>query len=406
MTQTTLSTDIIILGGGIVGSVLAKGIEQATSLSATVIESKPVTLDTADEAFDARVIALSKRTHDVLSRWGIEHKQSFALPIHSIEVTDQGHAGWVDLSAEKFAVDEFGQVVSLNQLAHVVQQSLTSERINWLSPADVSDVQRTRESVSVTLSDGRTVNGKLLVMADGGRSMWARSLGMDTRVDDYHQTAVICNVETQLPHRNRAYERFTANGPLALLPYWGGEGTSTTHGYSVVWTLGSDDAQALLGASDAQFIGQLQQAFGYRQGMITKVGTRVSYPLALKVTAPVVGHRAVVVGNAAQALHPIAGQGFNLGLRDVLHLVELLAAQPNDIGAYPVLKTYADKRSPDKQATIGLTDSLVRLFSNQHLPLVVGRNLSLSIFNLVPLLQQGFVNQTMGYGGATFSDNR
>lgn len=391
-----VEVDIAILGGGVVGSVLATLLMQRTTHRVAVIDHALFSDDKRHPGFDARVIALAKNTVDVLAQAGIAVESASGLPIEHIQVSEQGHLGLCELHANDYRIESFGHVVALNQLGVTLQSELTHERLTWIAPAVVSDIKRDTSSVTLHTQDGQTINAKLIVIADGGRSPWAETLGFEQHQDDYGQTAIICNVETSEPHNNWAYERFTPNGPLAFLPFDGGEEGSKTHGYSVVWTLEHARAKQLVSASDREFIQALQATFGYRQGMITKLGARVHYPLALQTKAQLHTHRAVVVGNAAQTLHPIAGQGFNLGLRDVAELASVLSNK-TDPGETTALREYAEHRLPDRQRTVTLTDGLVRLFSNETVPLLMARNVGLTAMAHLPSMKRLFVKQSMGF---------
>ena len=394
--MSAVTVDIAIVGGGVVGSVLATLLMQNTSLSVAVIDNAPFSADKQHPGFDARVIALAKNTVDVLAKAGIGMQTAKGVPIHHIQVSEQGHLGLCELHANDYNIEGFGQVVALNELGAALQSALRHERLTWLAPANIETVQRQRDNVDIVTREGHQLKTKLVVLADGGRSPWAEILGFEQAVSDYGQTAIICNVETSQPHNNWAYERFTPNGPLAFLPFNSGEPGGDTHGYSVVWTLAHERAEALVSASEAVFLAELQHAFGYRQGMITKMGERVHYPLALATKKQLYTHRSVVVGNAAQTLHPIAGQGFNLGLRDVAALANVLSTS-SDPGENDVIRTYAEQRHDDRNRTITLTDGLVRLFSNESLPLLVGRNIGLTAMAHLSSLKRQFVKQSMGF---------
>lgn len=392
-------TDIAIVGGGIVGSVLALALSRQTDLDITLIDASPVPQTPASSGFDARVIALSRKTVEALTALGLDCAQVLAEPIKTIQVTDQGAAGSCHLQASDFRQSAFGQVVALNRLGAHVQQQLAATRVTHLAPATVKQAVQHQQHVSLTLDDEQQYQAKLVVLADGGRSGLCETLNIARRSEDYQQTAIICNVTTSEPHRNCAYERFTRNGPLAFLPF-NSNTPQASHSFSVVWTVTPDVAEALLHCDDAAFIARLQQAFGYRQGSITSVGTRHHYPLALEQADQITAHRVAVTGNAAQTLHPIAGQGFNLGLRDVLGLVKAIG-QADDAGAFACLREYQQLREADRKQTIWLTDTLVRTFSNWHRPLVAGRNLGLIALDNLPALQRTFVNRTTGFGPAT-----
>ncbi len=229
--------------------------------------------------------------------------------------------------------------------------------------------------------------------ADGSRSAIATQCGVELRSEPYGQVAVIANVSTAGAHNGRAFERFTEHGPLAMLPMSNGR-------CSLVWCHAQDRADEVLSWSDERFSSELQKAFGWRLGRITQAGKRVAYPLALTTASQTVSHRVALVGNAAQTLHPIAGQGFNLGLRDVMSLAELLAqtwSEQQDCGAYSVLSHYQKRRQADKAATIGVTDGLVHLFANRWAPLVAGRNLGLMAMELFIPARDVLAQRTLGW---------
>ncbi|MCB4435050.1 2-octaprenyl-6-methoxyphenyl hydroxylase [Alteromonas sp. McT4-15] len=411
------SVDVVIVGGGIVGTVLAKGIAEQAGLQVTLIDaSHPTINSSASSTFnpftDTRVIALARRTVNELAQLGIEVDR-LAKTLHGqvppdikhIEVTDKGHIGLVDLSCDTFNIDAFGQVVSLSALTHLAAEAGSS--YNTIAPAKVTTVERHQAFTQVTLDNGDVIHTKLLVLADGGRSTLSQQVGISKTVTDYQQTAIVFNVHTQLPHNHKAYERFTESGPLAFLPFDSeiNQTKASGNGFSVVWTVDTENANNLMAMDDTDFIDALQSAFGYRQGRILRVSQRSCYPLALVKAENVATHRTVVVGNAAQALHPIAGQGFNLGLRDIVALIEVLKTSSTksetsefDAGAFAITHAYAKSRTADRDATVLLTDTLVRTFSNHHFPLVVGRNMALLTLGVLPNAKNAFVRQTTGYG--------
>lgn len=393
-----IQTDIVIVGGGAVGHVIARGLLAHTSFSVALVEANQYSASAHHPGFDARVIALAKRTVDELSSLGIDVSQAGAVPIRHIQVSDKGAAGLCQLDAADFHVDHFGKVVSLHQLGAALQIAPDTDGFTLLCPLTVDAVERKQDGVLLSLNDGQQVSARLVVLADGGRSGLDEQLGFERQEDDYGQTTVIVNALTQKPHNHKAYERFTSQGPLAFLPYDPGlaNGQENDQGFSVVWTVPPEKVNNVMSLSDNDFKRLLQQAFGWRQGAITQVGERSAYPLILKQVTTPVTHRAVVCGNAAQSLHPIAGQGFNLGLRDAIGLVKTLA-KADDPGAFSVLREYQQSRSKDKQATITLTDGLVRLFSNDNRGLIGLRNVGLVAMDNCPSLKQAFVRQTTGF---------
>ena len=387
---------IIIAGGGMTGATLALAISHLSqgSLPVTLVEaSAPGERD--HPGFDGRAIALAAGTCQQLAAINIwPSLQDCATPITHVHVSDRGHAGFVSLDAQDYQVSALGQVVELHDVGQRLFAMLKqAPGVTLRCPAAVTTVTRSQQQVTVTLDSGEQLDGQLLVAADGARSKLASSCGIQWHTEDYHQVAVIANVSTQLAHHGRAFERFTQHGPLALLPMSQGR-------CSLVWCHPLAQQAQVDSWSDEQFLQQLQQAFGWRLGKFTHVGQRLSYPLALQTASQVSSHRLAVVGNAAQTLHPIAGQGFNLGLRDVMSLAETLAGahrQQQDPGSFAVLQHYQQRRQPDRQATVGITDGLVRLFANRFSPLVVGRNLGLMAMDNLPLMRNMLAERTLGW---------
>ena len=394
--------DVVIVGGGVVGSVLAAGLLAKTPFNVTLIDAHDPADASPAPGFDNRVIALSRRTVNELAALGIDLAPASPEPIKHIQVTDKGAAGFCELTAEDYRVPAFGQVVSLSALGELLPSFLDNSRFTHVAPDTVSTLTQQQDKVSLALTSGGEVSAALCILADGGRSGLSEQAGFTRQQSPYGQSAIICNVQTSEPHSGNAFERFTEQGPLAFLPYQADFGDQTVkgHGFSVVWTVASEQLDELMSLSDSRFIDALQQAFGYRQGRITQVGPRDAYPLILNTTRELITHRCVVVGNSAQTLHPIAGQGFNLGLRDVTGLINSVM-EAEDPGLYRVLDRYRHCREGDRRATVKLTDTLVRTFSNRYFPLQAGRNLGLLTLDLLPALSQEFVRLTTGYGRQT-----
>lgn len=345
--------------------------------------------------FDGRAIALAEGTCQQLAAINIwPSLQECATPITHVHVSDRGHIGFVALDAQDYAVSALGQVVELHDVGQRLFRLLKqAPGVTLRCPSAVTAVNRSQQQVTVTLDSGEQLAGQLLVAADGSRSQLAAACGIQWQTDDYRQLAVIANVSTQLPHHGRAFERFTRDGPLALLPMSGGRS-------SLVWCHPLADKARVDSWGDDEFLRQLQNAFGWRLGKFTQLGRRVSYPLALQTATQNTSHRLALVGNAAQTLHPIAGQGFNLGLRDVMSLAETLASasrQQQDPGSFAVLQRYHHRRQPDRQTTVAITDSLVRLFANRYAPLVAGRNLGLMAMDNLPLMRHMLAERTLGW---------
>lgn len=399
-------SDIAIVGGGIVGNLIARGIQHHTDLSVRMFAAEQITAQPSPTGLDARVIALAKRSVDELCALNCDFSKLHATPIQTIQVTDKGHLGFSELHAKDFNLPEFGRVVSVHQLGlqlhdTILQQSLShqkraSQNFSLVAPTRVTQVQQFDDHVALSTRDGKTYRAKLLIMADGGGNDYAQKLGFTFQHKDYQQHAIITNITTDRPHNNIAYERFTNAGPVALLPYVTSEQNSdNATSFSVVWTCTPEQAEELLTLDSSAFIRQLQTTMGWRQGKITTMSQPLSYPLALRWAPHPVTHRCVAVGNAAQTLHPIAGQGFNLGLRDAMTLVTCLKSC-QDPGNFSTLNDYKIRRQQDRKQTISLTDTLVHVFANDYFSTTIGRNLALAALDNCSLAKNAFVRRTTG----------
>lgn len=387
---------IIIVGGGMAGATLALAISSLTrgKVAVDLVEATRPD-DRAHPGFDARAIALAQGTCRQLARIGIwPALRDCATAITHVHVSDRGHAGFVNLHAQDYQVDALGQVIELHAAGQRLFALLAkAPGVTLHCPAKVVDVLRTVTYAEVQLDNGRRLSGQLLVAADGSRSALAQACNVQWQQRDYPQFATIANVTTSQAPQGRAFERFTRCGPLALLPM--SQGRS-----SLVWCHAKADRAQVDRWDDARFLTELQQAFGWRLGKMLQAGKRHSYPLSLLTANQHVSHRLALVGNAAQTLHPIAGQGFNLGLRDVMSLAETLAEAAEvgeDLGAYALLSRYQQRRQRDRQATIGVTDGLIRLFANDYAPLVAGRNLGLMAMEQLPAVRDTFAKRTLGW---------
>ena len=389
--------DIAIIGGGATGGALAVGLKKYTDYSVALIDAgEPPKLDAKSIGFDQRTVALSHSSMTILDGLGIGLSALTTSPIKHIHVSDQHHAGQTRLHADEQNVEAFGYVVSLAALGTQIYtdlQKAVGDKLQYQASTKVETVTRYSTHTKLTLSNGQNIDARLVVLAEGGRTSLAESFSLHRQVEDYQQTALTFVTETTEPHNGWAYERFTEQGPLALLPL-------TEHQFGVVWTVEQSNAAELLNTSKTVFLRELQQAFGFRCGLFTDISDIESYPLALRQLNPFSAQGAVAVGNAAQALHPIAGQGVNLGFRDVNDLINHLKhIYQEKIGSLRSLSDYALLRSKDKTQTISLTDGLVTVFSNGHLPLIMGRNIALTAMNLTPLAKDQFAQQAMGYSG-------
>ncbi len=383
--------DVVIAGGAMAGMTLALAINKLAPKPMSIAVIEPFLADHDQHpGFDSRSIALSYGTVSILKKFGLWSEiAKVATPIERIHVTDRSHAGMTDISIDEVGVEALGYVVELADVGRIYHQQVQQDTNITLFNTSVEQVQRSDDAVRLELSSGEFVEGKLLVSADGAVSTCCHQIGIELSEHDFEQVAVIANITTQVPHNGCAFERFTQSGPVALLPMSQGR-------MSLVWCLKPDQAQQVSEYNDKQFLSELQHAFGWRLGKLEQVGQRASYPLLLRYREQNVSHRFAIVGNAAQTLHPIAGQGFNLGIRDVATLAECIATAGDDPGCYRALKQFKNSRREDRDATIMMTSSLVHIFSNDYLSLRIGRNLGLFAMDNVPALKSPLLNRTLG----------
>ncbi|MDD5229542.1 MAG: 2-octaprenyl-6-methoxyphenyl hydroxylase [Methylococcales bacterium] len=387
--------DLLIVGGGLAGNCLALALKNS-GLKIAIIEAQPRDVLQA-AALGDRALALAAGTVDALKTlnlWqGVEHA---ATPIEQIHVSDKGHFGKTRLSAHKENVAALGYVITARDLeTHIADQIVTAENVTLYCPARVMGLIADENAAFVSLKcndEFLNLTAKLVVGADGGQSSVRQLLNIQQHISDYGQTALVTTVTATRPHKNIAYERFTNSGPLALLPMG-------THNFAVVWTRTTEEAESLMLGSKADFIEQLQQCFGYRLGELNTTRPRRAFPLSLIRAETMISQRTVIIGNAAHQLHPVAGQGFNLGLRDVIVLAEMVQQRNEigDIGATAFLTRYAQNRQADQSRTINFTDTVVRLFSNEWLALAAFRNAGLALLDVLPFAKTVLARHAMGY---------
>ena len=335
--------------------------------------------------------------------WSSINKLGVAA-IKKIHISDRGHAGITRLNAEDENIDALGYVVETRVIGKALFDTLKKQKnITLIAPAKLKDFDLTTEKASARIEiegKDKVLTAKLLVAADGDDSVVRRLSGVRIRSREYDQAAVIANIATDQPHNNRAFERFTDSGPLALLPMAATQDEKNR--YSLVWTINRSEQEEMMSWDDKTFLLKLKERFGERAGQFLQVSQRFAYPLSLMRAREHVRERLAIIGNAAHTLHPVAGQGFNLGLRDVAALSQVIIDtlhENKDIGELSNLKIYADWRRRDHIQTAMATDGLVRLFSNNFLPLAALRNLGLLVVDLVPPLKKVFARHAMGFVG-------
>lgn len=393
--------DVVISGGGLSGCLMALSLCELTNadnqaLSIAIIETNDITFSLGrSKSFDDRVLALSHGTAAYFEQLGIWQQLSVdAQGIEKIHISDRGHYGKARLSAKNYQVEALGYVIEMSLIGQALLNVLSNKNnITWFTPNSIKQINWQQRQVEIELGSGALLTAKLLLGCDGVNSPCRTFANIDVSQSSYGQCALITNVVTEIAHQNVAYERFTETGPIAMLPL-------SNNRCSLVWTLTPELAEKMQTLDDQAFKIALEQAFGVWLGAITKVGKRDVYPLKLVQAKSLVYHRMALVGNASHTIHPIAGQGFNLGVRDVQQLTKLIAtaiSNGKDIGNFTLLNTYQQQRSKDQKQVIALTDSLVTLFSNQLPALVLGRNIGLKVLNYFSPLKKALVNKTMGY---------
>ena len=385
--------DVLIVGGGLAGNCLALALQQSDLKIAVVEASTPAQLHHSPAG--DRALALASGTIKMLTALGVwQQAQAAATAIDKIQISDQGHFGKTRLSARQEGVAALGYVITARDLENAVADLVEKAGIEQISPARVIGIASDDTLAHISLKQGQesiNVSAKLVVGADGGQSTVRKLLGIEQSVTEYHQTAIVTTIKTAEAHDNTAFERFTSSGPLALLPF--------NDEYAVVWTRSTEDAEQLMMDSEATFIQTLQACFGYKLGQFSLTAPRRSFPLSLIRANSMHSGRAVIIGNAAHQLHPVAGQGFNLGLRDVVQLAEIIlktAEQGADIGTQQMLEEYTQQRQKDHDTVINFTNSVVKLFSNEWISLAVARNTGLALLDLIPGAKKQLARYAMG----------
>jgi 2-octaprenyl-6-methoxyphenol hydroxylase len=395
----TTAFDLAIAGGGLVGASLALALAPLGLRIALVEGVAPGT--GGHPSFDERTTALANGTVRVfrsLGVWG--HMEREATPIRRIHVSEQGRFGVARIDAAEQGLEALGCVLPNRVIGAGLWEGLRAcAGVEVLAPAQVTGSEPLGEVRSLRFEQGgieREISARLVVAADGARSLVREQAGIAADHWAYGQTAIIATITTQRFHDHVAYERFTPDGPIAVLPLAGGR-------CGIVWVRPPEDTARLLALPDAGFLAELQRAFGFRLGRLLEVGVRQSYELGLARAASHVGERLAVVGNAAQALHPIAGQGFNLGLRDAVTLAEVIAdaraAGERDPGAPATLAAYGAWRNEDQRRIVAFTDGLVRLFGS---PLGLARGLrsaGLLAFDAFPPAKSAMARLSVGAAG-------
>lgn len=394
--------DVLIAGGGLVGGSLAIALA-STGCRTGLIEAVPPD-DEAQPSFDDRTIALSRGSYRILSGLGVWPLISDAVwPIKQIHISEQNRFGTAVIDAREQQIPELGFVIKSRKLGRAIWKIVEeSPGVTTFCPARVAgtEIGDACRHVSLVGADAeQTLSTRLLVVADGARSKLRAQLGIGASDRDYGQVAVVANIKVDERKAGHiAYERFTADGPLAILP--GRDGL-----YTLVLARTSESAPAVMAMADNELLNLVQDAFGFRLGRFSRLGKRHAYPLHLVTAENIINERAAIIGNAANGLHPVAAQGFNLGLRDVASLAELLAdglrigGSGFDCGAADLLDDYVNWRRSDQLKVVGFTDGLIRFFGIPGATASRGRALGLTAFDMAPAAKRELARQTMGLSG-------
>ncbi len=410
---------VIIIGGGPVGMALALALRYSDT-SVLLLEARGL----PEKTEDPRPLALSHGSRIILERLGVWRSLPEVAPITTIHISNRGGFGRTVLTAADIGVPALGYVMNHHDVFRVMHEALKNCGVDYLTEARVTQLETSAEQGEIEFQHNgvtKKTSGRVLVLADGGR-LTAQIDGVTQHVHDYQQWAVIARVKNErsasmaltkpsrvksgavarppetsrrasiksaYPHCGVAYERFTPDGPVALLP--------SGEYFSLIWTVSPSAAPEILALDDAAFLVRLHDHFGDRLGKFVEAGKRSGFPLALKYATPITACRVALVGNAAQTLHPVAGQGFNLGLRDAWELAEEIIASPVDIGTPVMLARYRDKRRVDSNVGRVFTDSLVKLFSNDDPLLGSMRSLGLSALDCLPHAKR-FIARRMMFG--------
>ena len=413
-TTDLTETDVTIVGGGMVGLALAQMMansfsQTGTAKKVTLIETFPI-VDTSVEntqpyqpSFDSRSTAISGGSVELLERAGIwEQIAEHVTAIEKVHVSDRGHIGSTCYSKDDNHGQALGYVVENAWLGRVLASVvLNCEGVNVVAPAQVEAIFPKRDGALLTYvknDEAHSLKSDVVIIADGSDSPLRKKLGMGVTVHDYQQHAIVANVSYDKSHEGMAFERFTEDGPLALLPLGENSNSRTS---ALVWTRAGDAVDEIMSCSDEHFLNHLQQVFGYRLGAFTSVSKRSNYPLQLLLAKEQARSSIVLMGNAAHFLHPVAGQGFNLALRDCATLIDVLCAAVANhkrLGTLDVLQQYVDKQRADQSATSWISHSFIGLFASKKAPVQLGRNLALLGMDSFSSARQAFFSQMMGKG--------
>ncbi|MGB5304621.1 MAG: UbiH/UbiF/VisC/COQ6 family ubiquinone biosynthesis hydroxylase [Gammaproteobacteria bacterium] len=388
--------DVIVIGGGIVGATAACALGRE-GLTVALVEARAPGTAADESPRDARMYAVtraSERIFTALGVWDAIAAQGIS-EFREMEVWDAGGAGRIHFDAAELGEPYLGCIIEPRLMQSALTQQLAGlAGVELFCPARFRSIAITAESAEIVLQEGQTLSAKLVIAADGPQSRVREQVGISVRTHDYRQRSLVALVSTERPHQDTAWQRFLPGGPLAFLPMHDGR-------CSIVWTRPADTVDALLALDEADFHAALGQAFDYRLGRITASELRQAYPLRRLHADHYVSARVALVGDAAHAIHPLAGQGVNLGLLDAATLAEVVTAAwraGRDPGMLQVLRRYERWRRGDNLLMMAAMDGLNRLFSNAQPPLQWARNLGLALMNRAGPARRALMRHAMGFG--------
>ena len=387
--MTACTIDVAIVGGGLVGASLAVALSK-TKLSVALVEAAPP--PDSKPAWDERCIALNAASQRIFAALGVwDALAESSEPIASTHISERGRFGVARFTAPEAGLPALGYNIPVRAIGtELWNRAQGLHEVEIICPARVVALETSDDSVTLRLDGKRAgLKARLVVAADGAQSATRKLLGLDAETRDYEQSAIVTAIRPSRSHKGCAYERFTPDGPIAILP-------KPNNACSLVWTVPTARADEFLALADGNFLRQAEETFGERLGRFTELGRRAAHPLSRVMSEKLSAPRVLLVGNAAQSLHPVAAQGFNLGLRDVAALAEVLA-DATDAGAPELLAEYERRRARDREITSGFTDHLVRLFSNRVPGLRGLRHLGLLALDLLPPVKKAVMWQNLGY---------
>ncbi|WP_034411883.1 2-octaprenyl-6-methoxyphenyl hydroxylase [Candidatus Photodesmus katoptron] len=378
--------DVIIAGGGIVGVTFALSLNVLSNekFSIALIEPFKNTLN--------RSIALSHGTVELMKKFKLwEAIIDIATPINQIQISERSNLGIVNICTENYFIDAIGYVVELSHVLDIYYNRLKKmNNIELFFSKSVTGVKQKIDKVKIILTDSKQLTAKLLVAADGSISACCKKIRLDYQEYDFKQAAVVAKIISSEKNNGMAFKRFTKSGSIALLPI-------SSNNFSLVWCLSPNLAREVMFYNEEKFLDSLQKEFGWYLGKLLKASNKATYPLYLRYQRKNISHRFAIIGNAAQTLHPMAAQGFNLGMRDVASLAEEIISSPHDIGDYDNLIRFNKHRNADRQATIKLTSSLVKLFASNSLSIKIGRSVGLFAIENIFFLKMSLLHRMLGF---------